>query len=132
MIKVNYDKITGKVVGFNLDATPFIEITEEQRKQPLPDKYSYYAVINNEFKVVRREPTEEEIIQQQISEISKRLMKIKDWFSENDWKINKIVIGEWEESDSRWQEYLTERQNIRNEQDMLNLKLSQVKGVKAV
>lgn len=132
MIKVNYDKITGKVVGFNLDATPFIEITEEQRKQPLPDKYSYYAVINNEFKVVRREPTEEETIQQQISEISKRLIKIKDWFSENDWKINKIVIGEWEESDSRWQEYLTERQNIRNEQDMLNLKLSQVKGVKTV
>lgn len=130
MIKVNYDEITGKVVGFNLNTTPFIEITEEQRKQFLPDKYSYYAVIDGEFKIARREPTQEEVIQQQASDISNRLREIKNWFFENDWKVNKIVIGEWEESDSRWQEYLTERQKMRDEQDMLNLRLNQVKGVK--
>ena len=41
MIKVNYD-YTGKVVAFNKDTEPYIEITEEERKQPLPDKYSQY------------------------------------------------------------------------------------------
>ena len=44
MIKVNYDSKTGKVVAFGKDTEPYIEITEQQRKQPLPDKYSYYAV----------------------------------------------------------------------------------------
>ena len=38
MIKVNYNETTGKVIGFDKAMTPYIEITEEQRRQPLPDK----------------------------------------------------------------------------------------------
>ena len=60
MIRVNYNKETGKVVSFGKDAQPYIEITEQERKQPLPDKYSYYAVINGEFTIKRRTPTSQE------------------------------------------------------------------------
>ena len=49
MIKVNYDPKNGKVVAFNKDTEPYIEITEQQRKQPLPNKYSWYAVEDGKF-----------------------------------------------------------------------------------
>ena len=60
MIKVNYDPKTGKVIAFNKDIEPYIEITEEVRKQPLPNKYSWYAVENNKFVIKSRTPTAEE------------------------------------------------------------------------
>ena len=59
MIKVNYDS-TGKVIAFGKDTEPYIEITEEARKQPLPNKYSWYAVENNKFVIKSRIPTAEE------------------------------------------------------------------------
>ena len=60
MIKVNYDSKTGKVIAFGKDIEPYIEITEEARKQPLPNKYSWYAVENNQFVIKSRTPTAEE------------------------------------------------------------------------
>ena len=60
MIKVNYDPKTGKVIAFGKDIEPYIEITEEARKQPLPNKYSWYAVENNKFVIKSRTPTAEE------------------------------------------------------------------------
>lgn len=48
------------------------------------------------------------------------LQEIKNWFFENDWKVNKIVIGEWEITDSRWLEYLSERDKKRERQDIIN------------
>lgn len=60
MIKVNYNPETGKVIAFNKDIKPYIEITEEARKQPLPNKYSWYAVENNKFVIKSRTPTAEE------------------------------------------------------------------------
>lgn len=59
MIKVNYDS-TGKVIAFGKDTEPYIEITEQQRKQPLPNKYSWYAVENGKFVIKSRTPTVEE------------------------------------------------------------------------
>lgn len=61
MIKVNYDNKTGKVVSFGKDTKPYIEITEKERKQPLPDKYSYYAVDNGRFCIKHKELTDAEI-----------------------------------------------------------------------
>ena len=60
MIKVNYDPKTGKVIAFGKDIEPYIEITEEARKQPLPNKYNWYAVENNKFVIKSRTPTAEE------------------------------------------------------------------------
>ena len=60
MIKVNYNPETGKVIAFGKDIEPYIEITEQQRKQPLPDKYSWYAVEDGKFVIKSRTPTAEE------------------------------------------------------------------------
>ena len=59
MIKVNYDE-TGKVIAFGKDVEPYIEITEAERKQPLPNRYSWYAVENGKFVIKAREPSAEE------------------------------------------------------------------------
>lgn len=52
-------------------------------------------------------------------EYQKELQEIKQWFSLNDWKVNKIVIGEWQTTDQRWLEYLEERAVKRARQDEL-------------
>ena len=48
------------------------------------------------------------------------LKEIHKWLCDNDWKVNKIVIGEWQQDDERWLEYLQERQVKRARQDELN------------
>lgn len=47
------------------------------------------------------------------------LKEIKQWFLENDWKINKVVIGEWSNTDERYVSYLAERKEKRKRQDEL-------------
>lgn len=34
---------------------------------------------------------------------------IKQWLTQNDWKVNKITLGEWEKTDPRWVEYKEQR-----------------------
>lgn len=46
--------------------------------------------------------------------------EIHQWFIDNDWKVNKIVVGEWETDDIRWLEYLKERNINRERLDELN------------
>jgi hypothetical protein len=119
MIKVNYDEKTGKVTAFGKDLAPYIEITEEERRQPLPDKYSHYAVVNGKFTVVSREPTAEEKAKDAAQAKAKRLAEIDNWFKTNDWKFNKVYLGEWEITDPRWVEYLNKRAAMRKEYDEL-------------
>lgn len=119
MIKVNYDEKTGKVIAFGKDSKPYIEITEEERRQPIRDKYSYYAVINGKFTIVSREPTAEEKARDTAQAKAKRLAEINNWFKANDWKFNKIYLGEWETTDPRWVEYLNKRAAMRKEYDEL-------------
>ena len=35
--------------------------------------------------------------------------RIKAWLKQNDWKVNKVFIGEWEATDPRWVEYKEQR-----------------------
>lgn len=51
------------------------------------------------------------------------LEEIQNWFRENDWIPNKIVTGEWESTDPRWIEYLSERADKRERQDELTFLL---------
>ena len=118
MIKVNYDKETGKVIAFNKDFTPYIEITEEEYVS-LPDKYSRYAVIDNKFTIVTREPTEEESNKDTQIAKQKRLKEIDAWLKANDWKVNKVYLGEWTPDDPRWTEYLETRAAVRAEHEQL-------------
>lgn len=120
MIKVNYDEKTGKVISFGKDVVPYIEITEEERRQPLPNKHSYYAVVDGKFTILTREPTEEEKQKDKARETKRRLNEIQKWFRDTDWIVNKIVVGEWSMDDPRWIDYLNQRKVMREEQDFLN------------
>lgn len=119
MIKVNYDEKTGRVIAFNKDTLPYIEITEKERRQSLTDKYSYYAVEAGKFVVKRREPTPEESIADAEAARAKRVRAIEKWLFDNDWKVNKIFLGEWSKDDPRWTEYLTTRAALRAEHEEL-------------
>lgn len=65
-----------------------------------------------------------------------QINKIKKWLADNDWKVNKIVVGEWQRDDVRWIDYLNERENKRNLMDELieqaNALLEQIKSLQVV
>ncbi len=92
MIKVNYDS-KGKVVAFNKDTEPYIEITEQERLQPLPDKYSYYCVENGKFCIKRRTPTEEELAKDAISNRNKEISELKAKLAQTDYQAIKFAEG---------------------------------------
>lgn len=93
MIKANYDSETGKVVAFNKDTEPYIEITEQERLQPLPDKYSYYCVDNGKFCIKRRTPTEEELAKDAISNRNKEISELKAKLAQTDYQAIKFAEG---------------------------------------
>ena len=93
MIKVNYNPETGKVVAFNKDTEPYIEITEQERLQPLPDKYSYYCVENGKFCIKRRTPTEEELAKDAISNRNKEISELKAKLAQTDYQAIKFAEG---------------------------------------
>ena len=93
MIKVNYNPETGKVVAFNKDTEPYIEITEQERLQPLPDKYSYYCVENGKFCIKRRTPTEEELAKDIISNRNKEISELKAKLAATDYQAIKFAEG---------------------------------------
>lgn len=45
------------------------------------------------------------------------LGEIKEWFSSTDYIPNKVMVGEWEDTDPRWTEYKKERAIKRARQD---------------
>lgn len=93
MIKVNYNQETGKVISFGKDTQPFIEITEQERKQPLPDRYSYYAVVDGKFTIKRRTPTVEEVKADEATEINRQIAELKQKLSDTDYKAIKYSEG---------------------------------------
>lgn len=93
MIKVNYNQETGKVIFFGKDTKPYIEITEQERKQPLPDKYSYYAVVDGKFTIKRRTPTVEEMKADEATEINRQIGELKQKLSDTDYKAIKYSEG---------------------------------------
>lgn len=93
MIKVNYNQETGKVISFGKDTQPYIEITEQERKQPLPDKYSYYAVVDGKFTIKRRTPTIEELHNDDIQDINREINVLKKRLFDTDYKAIKYSEG---------------------------------------
>lgn len=114
MIKVNYDADTGRVIGFNLDTEPHITITEEERRQPLPDKYSYYVVENGRFTIARRTPTAAEEKADAIALIRAEMAAIKKWRSESTEYVIKMLLGEIKKTDKGWLTYIAQRAQARD------------------
>ena len=93
MIKVNYNQETGKVISFGKDTKPYIEITEQERKQPLPDRYSYYAVVDGKLTIKRRTPTIEELHNDDIQAINREISELKKKLFDTDYKAIKYAEG---------------------------------------
>ena len=93
MIKVNYNQETGKVISFGKDTKPYIEITEQERKQPLPDKYSYHAVVDGKCTIKRRTPTVEEVKADETTEINRQIRELKKKLFDTDYKAIKYSEG---------------------------------------
>jgi hypothetical protein len=73
----------------------------------------------NGFKVVTKKP--ETLIQKETKvELQNELLQIKKWFLDNDYKVNKVIIGEWQDTDPRWIKYKKERSIKRARQDEIN------------
>ena len=82
------------------------ELREKIRNGYKPTKEDYLAVMDEQQKTL--------ILAQE------ELWEIQKWFSDNDWIVNKIVVGEWSTDDERWLNYLAERKVKRARQDELN------------
>lgn len=121
MIKVNYNQETGKVISFGKDTQPFIEITEQERKQPLPDKCSYYAVVNGKFTIKRRTPTVEEIKVDETAKINRQIFELKQKLTQTDYKAIKYSEGLL--TDKEYAEVKAQRQAWRDEINRLEEKL---------
>ena len=83
------------------------ELREKVRNGYKPTKEDYLAVMDEEQKTLILAKEE--------------LWEIQKWFSDNDWIVNKIVVGEWATNDERWLNYLAERKVKRARQDELLL-----------
>ena len=123
MIKVNYNETTGKVIGFDKAMTPYIEITEEQRRQPLPDKYSYYAVENGEFMIKCRTPSEAETKADTVASINQQIRELQDKLSATDYQALKYSEGWITEKD--YTEIKANRQSWRDTINQLQAQLKE-------
>lgn len=123
MIKVNYNETTGKVIGFDRAMTPYIEITEEQRRQPLPDKYSYYAVENGEFVIKRRTPSEAETKADSIASINQQIRELQGKLAATDYQALKYSEGWITEKD--YTEIKANRQSWRDAINQLQAQLKE-------
>ena len=123
MIKVNYNETTGKVIGFDRAMTPYIEITEEQRRQPLPDKYSYYAVENGEFVIKRRTPSEAETKADTVASINQQIRELQGKLSATDYQALKYSEGWITEKD--YTEIKANRQSWRDTINQLQAQLKE-------
>ena len=123
MIKVNYNETTGKVIGFDKAMTPYIEITEEQRRQPLPDKYSYYAVENGEFVIKRRMPSEAETKADSIASINQQIRELQGKLAATDYQALKYSEGWITEKD--YTEIKANRQSWRDAINQLQAQLKE-------
>lgn len=127
MIKINYNPDTGRVIGFNLNTPHFISVDVDPR-QPLPDKYSYYAVIDGKFCIRRRSPTQEEDKADKIAQIKAQIAEIESWMREGiDWVV-KLICGDIKKTDTEWIQYLVQRSQKREELKALKSELEQVQN----
>ena len=123
MIKVNYNETTGKVIGFDKAMTPYIEITEEQRRQPLPDKYSYYAVENGEFVIKHRTPSEAETKADTVASINQQIRELQGKLAATDYQALKYSEGWITEKD--YTEIKANRQSWRDTINQLQAQLKE-------
>lgn len=83
------------------------------------DEVLYYNPENDTFHCEKKpEPTEEQKATAKArAEARANKAKALKWLADNDWKVNKRMLGEWAENDERWLAYLEDRAKVRAELD---------------
>ena len=78
----------------------FTEVEVEDSINDIQLMRQYYYQNNNLVKT-------DEIVNKR--NLQEEYFEIRAWLSQNDYKINKVFLGEWETTDKRWTDYLEER-----------------------
>lgn len=110
-------QITGKfaeglecdnVTSFKVDTIPSVE----------RDELLCYNAETKTFYTEKVEVTEEqkEKAKARATAIKQKEAALK-WLADNDWKVNKRMLGEWAEDDERWIAYLADRAKARADID---------------
>jgi hypothetical protein len=76
----------------------------------------------NGFEIVNTKPNELASKELKV-DLENELIQIKKWFLANDYKVNKVFIGEWQKDDARWVEYKQQRALYRKRLDEIEKKL---------
>ena len=91
------------VTLFEVDSAPNFSNREEL----------YFDPQNHTFSTVE---ISEEVLKARAEAYAKMNQSLK-WFADNDWKVNKHILGEWADDDERWLEYLAGREKARKTYD---------------
>ena len=123
-------KIENGIIRYHLNLTPNLpnSIIEKLTLIKIHNDSKIYNNFSTYENGVFKENREAFLKAQQEKELKRKaereLREIQSWLNDNDWKINKIVIGEWETTDERWLKYIEERTQKRARRDEL---LAQIK-----
>jgi hypothetical protein len=104
------------------DENRYIIVDEDTYKKTfICEAFYAWSVVDGELKKQKySEPILLELLEEE-------KYAITSWLYQNDWKINKVFIGEWSANDQRWLDYLSERTIKRNRLDEINLSIEQEK-----
>lgn len=88
--------------------TPTIEINKADFRNII---CGFHGLVNGQIKEVGFTNEEKQTsLNHQLTHEKEEILK---WLADNDWKVNKIIVGEWAKDDPRWIEYITQRQEKR-------------------
>ena len=85
--------------------TPVIEITKADFRNVI---CGFHGLVNGRIKEIGFTSSEKQ--EKEIHQLEHEKEEILKWLADNDWKVNKVVVGEWLKEDQRWISYLQERQ----------------------
>ena len=78
-----------------------VEVSDEKFDEMIQTGYHFYKYENNEF-ILEQDKLDLELLKEES-------LELYNWFHINDWKVNKITLGEWEVTDPRFIEYKEQR-----------------------
>ena len=118
-------KLVTPLGDFNCQSFPILEnnkyfITDEELDKLGKHELKWAKNENNEPILIPNDNSRELLV----ASATQEKAEILKWLADNDWKVNKIVLGEWLEDDERVVGYKSERAIKRARMDVLDLILN--------
>ena len=107
------DKFAGHLTADNKISFKVASVPSVARDEALyfnPTTFSFYTE-----KIVITEEQKARMEERRAKNAKKQ--EALKWLNDNDWKVNKRLLGEWSETDDRWLQYLAERAKMRAQYD---------------